>query len=453
MKITIFWTGYVWLVTGTCLAEVWHDVMCIDIDQKKVDDLKKWIIPIYEPWLDELVVRNHKEWRLIFSTDAKVWVQFATAIFSAVWTPPDENHRADLRFVKIVAKTVWENMEDYKVFINKSTVPVGTWKMCKEIIQEELNKRPNPWIPSLWQEKEAINKIKFDIVSNPEFLKEWTAVKDFMTPDRIVCWVESEEAKKVMNDIYKSFTRTEKPLIFTDLKSSEIIKYAANAFLATKISFINEIANFAEIVWANISDISKWIGLDPRIGSRFLHAWIWYGWSCFPKDVQALIETWKDFDFDFEIIKSTESVNKKQKTKTVDKLLKISPDLKWKNIAIWWLAFKPKTDDIRDAPSIDVINRLLGLWINEIKAFDPIAMKNMGKLYENEKRIIFTDRNYDALKNSDVLIVLTEWDEFRNPDFDKIKDFMRWNIIIDWRNIWNKKDIEEKSFIYDGIGK
>ena len=439
MKITIFWTGYVWLVTGTCLAEVGHDVMCIDIDEKKVENLKKWIIPIYEPWLEELVLRNYKEWRLNFSTDAKKGVEFATAIFSAVWTPPDENHKADLRFVKAVAKIVWENMNEYKCFINKSTVPVWTWEMCKKIIKEELEKR--------WK------NIDFDVVSNPEFLKEWTAVKDFMTPDRIVCWVESEKAKEVMNDIYKSFVRTDKPLIFTDIKSSEIIKYAANAFLATKISFINEIANFAEIVWANISDISKWIGLDPRIWAKFLHAWIGYGGSCFPKDVQALIETWKDFNYDFKIIKSTEEVNKKQKTKTVDKLLKYISDLKWKKIAIWGLSFKPKTDDIREAPSIDVINRLLELWVAEIKAFDPIAMKNMEKLYEKDKRITFVSRNYDALKWVDALIILTEWDEFRNPDFEKISDFMQWNIIIDWRNIWNKWNIEEKGFIYEWIGK
>ncbi len=389
--------------------------------------------------MEELVLRNHKEWRLNFSTDAKAWVEFATAIFSAVWTPPDENHKADLRFVKAVAKTVWENMNEYKCFINKSTVPVWTWEVCKNIIKEELEK--------------AWKNIEFDIVSNPEFLKEWTAVKDFMNPDRIVCWVETEKAKEVMTDIYKSFIRTNKPLIFTDIKSSEIIKYAANAFLATKISFINEIANFAEIVWANISDISKWIWLDPRIWAKFLHAWIWYGGSCFPKDVQALIETWKDFGYEFKIIEQTEEVNKKQKTKTVDKLLKYIKNLKWKKIAIWGLSFKPKTDDIREAPSIDVINRLLELWVEEIKAFDPIAMWNMEKIFWDKKRIIFTSRNYDALKWVDALIILTEWDEFRNPDFDKIKNFMNSNIIIDWRNIWNKQDLEKKGFIYEGIGK
>lgn len=461
MKITIFWTGYVWLVTWTCLAEVWHEVMCIDIDESKIDNLKKWIIPIYEPGLEELVKRNFKDGRLKFSTDAKQGIDFATAIFSAVWTPPDENHRADLRFVKIVAKTVGQYMNHYKVFINKSTVPVGTWEMCKEIIREELEKRKC--------------EITFDIVSNPEFLKEWSAVKDFMTPDRIVCGLESNDAKKIMNDMYKSFIRTDKPLIFTDLKSSEIIKYAANAFLATKISFINEIANFSEIVGANISDISKWIGLDPRIWAKFLHAGIWYWWSCFPKDVQALIETWKDFNYDFQIIKATEQVNKIQKIKIVDMLLKTlksipSPlhsevlplnskeeineqPLIWKTIAIWWLAFKPKTDDVRDAPSLDIINKLIELWVNKIQAFDPVAMENISRMYEKQDKLTLTFTNYEAIKWADVLLILTEWDEFRNADFDRIKELMKWNIIIDGRNIWNKYDLLERGFVYEGIGK
>lgn len=446
MKITIFGTWYVWLVTGTCLAEVGHEVMCIDIDQNKIDKLKEGIIPIYEPGLEELVKRNYKEGRLLFSTDAKTGIDFATAIFSAVGTPPDENHRADLRFVKIVAETVGKHMDDYKVFINKSTVPVGTGEMCKNIIKQELEKRNSPLLGGDLEGG-------FDVVSNPEFLKEWAAVKDFMTPDRIVCGVESEQAKKVMNDIYKSFIRADKPLVFTDLKSSEIIKYAANAFLATKISFINEIANFSEIVGANISDISKWIGLDPRIGSKFLHAGIGYGGSCFPKDVQALIETGKDFNYDFKIIKATEQVNKIQKVKIVDMLLDKIPDLSWKTIAIWWLAFKPKTDDIRDAPSLDIIERLIGLWVSKIKAFDPVAMENVSRIFENQDKLTLTFTNYDALKWADALLVLTEWDEFRNADFDKIATLMKWNIIIDGRNIWNKDDLLERGFVYEWIGK
>lgn len=439
MKITIFWTWYVGLVTWTCLAEVWHEVMCIDIDEKKVENLKNGIIPIYEPWLEELVKRNYKEKRLIFSTDAKAWIDFWKAIFSAVWTPPDENHKADLRFVKAVAKTIWENIIDYKVFINKSTVPVWTWEMCKNIVLEELKKRNL--------------EVNFDIVSNPEFLKEWAAIKDFMNPDRIVCWVESDNAKKAMENIYKPFIRTSAPLVFTDIKSSEIIKYAANSFLATKISFINEIANFAEIVWANISDISKWIWLDERIWSKFLHAWIWYWGSCFPKDVQALIETWKEYDYDFKIIKATEEVNKNQKIKVIEKLLKYIPDLKWKNIWIWGLSFKPKTDDIREAPSLEVIDNLLKFQVSKIKAYDPVSMEHMKKIYSNNEKLEFTNSSYEAVESVDALLILTEWDEFRMPDFEKIWNLMKNKIVIDGRNIWNKKEIEDLWFSYIWIWK
>jgi UDPglucose 6-dehydrogenase len=413
--------------------------MCIDIDERKIENLKNWIIPIYEPGLEELVKRNYKEGRLVFSTNAFEGINFWKAIFSAVWTPPDENHKADLRFVKAVAKTVWENINSYKVFINKSTVPVWTWEMCKNIILEELNKR---WL-----------EVKFDIVSNPEFLKEWAAIKDFMNPDRIVCWIESDEAKKVMENIYKPFVRTSAPLVFTDLKSSEIIKYAANSFLATKISFINEIANFAEIVWANISDISKWIWLDERIWSKFLHAWIWYGWSCFPKDVQALIETWKEYDYDFKIIKATEEVNKYQKTKVIDKLLKHIPDLNGIIVWIWGLSFKPKTDDIREAPSIEVIEKLLNFQVSKIKAYDPVSMENMKKIYQNNSKIEFSSNSYEALKEVDALLILTEWDEFRMPNFEKIGGLMKKKIVIDGRNIWNKWEVQELWFLYEWIGK
>ncbi|MGE4443984.1 MAG: UDP-glucose/GDP-mannose dehydrogenase family protein [Candidatus Altimarinota bacterium] len=439
MKITIFGTGYVGLVTGTCLAEVGHEVMCIDIDKNKIDNLKKGIMPIYELGLEELVKRNYKEGRLQFSTDAKAGVEFGKAIFSAVGTPPDENHRADLRFVKAVAKTVGENINEYKVFINKSTVPVGTGEICKNIIKEEIQKRGK--------------KIDFDIVSNPEFLKEGVAIKDFMTPDRIVCGAESEQAKKIMTDIYKPFVRTSAPLVFTDIKSAEIIKYAANAFLATKISFINEIANFAEIVGANISDISKGIGLDERIGSRFLHAGIGYGGSCFPKDVQALIETGKDFGYDFKIIASTEKVNKLQKVKVVEKLLKYIPEITGKTIALWGLSFKPKTDDVRDAPSLEVIQKLLNLGVGQIQAFDPVSMDNVAKIYGEEKKVLFSQNNYEALKNADALIILTEWDEFRMPNYEKMQNLMAGKVIIDGRNIWNKQEMLEMGFTYEGIGK
>lgn len=441
MKITIFWTWYVWLVTWTCLAEVWHEVMCIDIDENKIENLKKWIIPIYEPWLEDLVIRNYKEWRLIFSTNAREWIEFWKAIFSAVWTPPDANHKADLRFVREVAKTFWEYLgNEYKVFINKSTVPVWTWEVCTKIILEELEKR--------WE-----SDFSFDIVSNPEFLKEGIAIRDFMLPDRIVCWIENKKAEEIMNLIYKPFLRSNRPIVFTSLKSAEIIKYASNAFLATKISFINEIANFSEIVWANISEISKWIWLDDRIWTRFLHAWIGYGWSCFPKDVQALIETWKEFNYDFKIIRSTQEVNKIQKTKVIEKLLKKIGSLNWKTISVWWLSFKPKTDDIREAPSIEVINKLLDLWVEKIKCFDPVSMNNMKTIFWKNEKVEFTKNNYYAIEKTDALILLTEWDEFRIIDFEKMKNLMSWNIIIDWRNIWDKSEMIALWFDYEGIWK
>lgn len=439
MKITIFWTGYVGLVTGTCLAEVGHEVMCIDIDTNKIENLKNGIIPIYEPGLSELVIRNQKVGRLIFSSDAIEWIKFASVIMSAVGTPPDKNHRADLQYVKAVAKTVGQHIDQYTVFINKSTVPVGTGALCRDIIQSELDLREN--------------KTKFDVVSNPEFLKEWSAIKDFMTPDRIVCGISGDGARKVMETMYKPFIRTSAPLIFTSLESSEIIKYAANAFLATKISFINEIANFSELVGANISDISRGMGMDERIGSRFLHAGIGYGGSCFPKDVQALIETGKDFGYDFQIIQATERVNAVQKTRVIDKLLSHIPDLNGKNIAIWGLTFKPKTDDTRDAASHEVIRSLLEKWVSEIRTFDPVAMPYMSRLYKKETRLIFSENGYQAIEWADALIILTEWDEFRAVDIQKIKELLLSPLIIDGRNIWNRFEFESLGFTYEGIGK
>lgn len=463
MKITIFWTWYVWLVTWTCLAKLWHEVMCIDIDKKKIADLKLGIIPIYEPWLEELVLENYKWWRLHFSTDAKKWIKFAVVIFSAVWTPPDKENqnKADLKYVKQIAKTIWENISEYKLLINKSTVPVWTGKICRDIIKKELFN----------------NNIEFDVASNPEFLREGCAIWDFLNPDRIVCWVQNEKSKKIMEEIYKPLKNITN-IIFTDIKSAEIIKYASNSFLATKISFINEIANFAEKAWWNINDISLWIWTDSRIWEKFLNSWIGYWWSCFPKDIKAFIETAKDYDYDFRIIKATEEVNKKQKILVVEKLIeafnknpsiiniektnsnspiipfhKVDDDkiLEWKTISIWWLAFKPNTDDIRDAPSIAVISKLLDLWIEKIKAYDPIASNNIKQEFNWEHRIEYSDSSYDALENSDWLIILTEWNEFLKPNIKLIRKNMRWNIIIDWRNIWNKKMLKELNFIYKWI--
>lgn len=433
MKIAVFGTWYVGLVTWTCLAEVWHEVMCVDVDKQKIEDLKNGIIPIFEPGLKELVIKNYSNKRLQFSTNAQEAIEFWEAIFSAVGTPPDKNHRADLQYVKQVAETFAQYTKNYKVLINKSTVPVGTWKQVKEIISQKLDQE------------------MFDVVSNPEFLREWTAVKDFMVPDRIVCGVENDRAKKVMEQIYAPFTRNYCPLIFSDIPSAEIAKYAANSFLATKLSFINEIANFSEKTGWNIWDIVKIIGSDKRIWNKFLHAGIGYGWSCFPKDVSALIETGKDFGYNFEIIKATESVNKKQKTRVVEKLQKHISDLDGKKITLWWLSYKPKTDDTRDAPSIDVINKLLNLWVKEISCYDPEASKHMKKIFSDEIKVIFYDNSYDATLDSDALIILTEWDEFRWADIQKLEKNLKHKLIIDGRNIWNKQDIIQKWFIYEWI--
>ncbi|PID87560.1 UDP-glucose 6-dehydrogenase [Candidatus Gracilibacteria bacterium] len=439
MKITIFGTGYVGLVTGTCLAEMGHDVMCVDINKEKISGLNKGIIPIYELGLKDLIDRNFKERRLRFSTNSKSGINFGKVVFNAVGTPQDKNHKADLKFVKMVAKTFGENIKSYKVFVNKSTVPVGTGDLCENIINEEIKKRGI--------------EVKFDVVSNPEFLKEGVAIRDFMLPNRIICGTNSKKAMKIMRAVYEPFVRTFSPLIFTDRRSAEIIKYAANAFLATKISFINEIANFAELAGGNISEISKGIGLDTRIGSRFIHAGVGYGGSCFPKDINALIETGKEYNYNFEIIKATEKVNKKQKFIGYNKLLKHIPNLKGKTITIWGLSFKPKTDDIRDAPSISVIEKLIESKVGSIKLFDPVASNNMKKRFRDESTISFYDNNYDSCNNSDALIILTEWDEFRMSSLKKVKNLMRGNIIIDGRNIWNKAKIEKMGFVYEGIGK
>ena len=437
MKITIFWTWYVGLVTGTCLAEVGHSVLCVDIDQQKIEQLKQWVIPIYEPGLSELVVKNYENKRLSFSDNPREGVEFSDVIFSAVGTPPDQNHRADLKYVKAVAKTVGEYMQWYKAFINKSTVPVWTGKICEEIIYQELQKRQK--------------ELSFDVISNPEFLREWTAVKDFMVPDRIVCWVESDTARDIMKKIYEPFNRSYSSLIFTDRASSEIAKYAANAFLATKLSFINEIANFAEISWGDISDIANAIWSDKRIGNKFLHAGIWYGGSCFPKDVDALIETGKDYWYDFEIIKATESVNKKQKLKVVEKLQK-HIDVSGRTVTLWGLSFKPKTDDMREAPSLAIIEKLTKLWVAQIQVFDPVSMQHAKKILQNNTVTIFCSTALDACKDSDTLIIVTEWDEFRGIEKDDILNNMEWNIIIDGRNIWEKSHFSD-DVIYEGIGK
>lgn len=441
MQITIFGTWYAGLVTGTCLAEVWHEVLCIDIDTRKIESLKKGNIPIYEPGLEELVERNIKSQRLSFSTDAKEGVLFWKVIFNAVGTPPDRENenKADLRFVKEVAKTFWKYINEYKVFVNKSTVPVGTGKMCRDIIKKCIYKREK--------------NIEFDVVSNPEFLREWTAVKDFLVPDRVVIGCESEKSQKLMHSVYKPVEREDVKILFTDIKSAELIKYAANAFLATKISFINDIANFAEIVWADISDISEWVGLDKRIGKNFLSAGIWYGGSCLPKDVKALVETGKEYNYDFQIIAAADRINEFQKQKCIKILHNTFSTIKGLKVWIWWLAFKPNTDDTRESAARSVIDILLKEKAEKILCYDPIATSQVRQDYSDEKSMVFCEQSYEAIEDVDVLILLTEWDEFRAPDFKRIKKSMKWNLIIDGRNIWDSTIADEYDLRYISIGR
>lgn len=440
MKISIFGTGYVGLVTWACLAELGHDILCIDTNKIKVENLENGIIPIYELGLEEIVKRNHKNGRLKFSTSTKDWIEFWKAIFNAVWTPPDKENqeKADLCFVDEVAKSFGRFLSEYKILINKSTVPVWTAKRCKGHILKELKSRNI--------------SIEFDVISNPEFLREWTAVKDFLLPERIVCWISSQKAKELMEEVYKPITRSYSHIFFTSVESAELIKYAANTFLAVKISFINEIANFAELVWANIEEVAKWIGLDSRIGKRFLHAGIGYGWSCFPKDVKALIESWNELGFEFQIPQAAEKINKSQKYKIIEKIEKIE-SLRWKTITIWGLAFKPKTDDVREAPSISLVNSLLWKQVQQIHLYDPVAENNFKNIFPESEEIKYFDDMYESLKNADFLVIVTEWDEFRIANLEKIKEKMQGNIIADGRNIWERDEVEKCWLRYIGIGK
>ncbi len=441
MKLTIFGTGYAGLVSGTCLAQVGHDVLCIDIDASKIDQLNNGEIPIYEPGLAELVERNVKAGRLRFSTNAVEWIKHGIAIFNAVGTPPDRENanKADLKYVQAVAETFGQNITEYKVFINKSTVPVGTGKMCEEIIKRAIYAR----------EKDT----EFDVASNPEFLREGTAVQDFLSPDRIVLGSSTARAKKILDEIYRPFERTHTQILHTDIPSAELIKYAANCFLATKISFINDIANFSELAGANITDIAAWLGMDPRIGRNFLSAGLGYGGSCLPKDVKALIETGKEYWYEFQVIGSADKVNEAQKKIAVQKLTHKLGSLSGKTISIWGLAFKPETDDVREAVSMTVIDDLLEGWVEQIRVFDPVAMESMKFFGNRSDKVIYCESNYETLEDSDALMLLTEWDEFFAPDWKSMKKSMRWNLILDGRNIWHKNIVEDYGFEYIMIGR
>lgn len=437
MKIAIVGTGYVGLVTGTCFAEMGTEVFCVDIDQKKIENLKKGIIPIFEPGLDEMVERNHKAGRLQFTTDLSTILNDVDIVFSAVGTPPDEDGSADLKYVLEVARTVGKYLNKYMVVVTKSTVPVGTAKLVKQAIQEELNKR-------------GLSDLEFDVASNPEFLKEGAAISDFMHPDRVVVGIESERAQKMMAKLYKPFTLNNYPIIYTDIPSAEMIKYAANAMLATRISFMNDIANLCEIVGADVNMVRKGIGADARIGSKFLYAGCGYGGSCFPKDVKALINTAKKNGYDMRILNAVEEVNERQKNILFDKLMKYyNGDIKGKTIAIWGLAFKPKTDDMREAPSLVLIDKILKAG-GQVRAYDPVAMEEAH--HRLGDTIVYAKDIYDATLEADAILLVTEWNEFRLPAWEVIKKTMKKPIVIDGRNIYNRQEMAELGFEYSGIG-
>ena len=435
MKIAIVGTGYVGLVTGTCFAEMGTEVFCVDVDKNKIDNLKKGIVPIYEPGLDELVARNMQAGRLHFTTELKECVE---VLFSAVGTPPDEDGSADLKYVLEVARTVGRYMNKYILVVTKSTVPVGTAQKVKQAIKNEQIKR-------------NVN-IEFDIASNPEFLKEGAAVKDFMSPDRVVVGVESERAEKLMSKLYRPFLLNNFRVIFMDVPSAEMTKYAANAMLATRISFMNDIANLCEIVGADVNMVRKGIGTDARIGSRFLYAGCGYGGSCFPKDVKALMKTAADSGYQMRILEAVEAVNEEQKSILFRKLVKhFNGDIKGKRIALWGLAFKPETDDMREAPSLVLIEKLRNAGCL-VSAYDPVAIPEAQRRLP-EDVISYVKDIYEAVIDADALLLVTEWKEFRMPSWSVIKKLMATPLILDGRNIYDKAELEEAGFIYHCIGR
>lgn len=436
MKIAVVGTGYVGLVTGTCLAEVGMEVTCIDIDQRKIDNLKMGILPIYEPGLEEMVVRNTSKNRLHFSTDLAESIKGADVAFIAVGTPPDGDGSADLKHVIAVARAIGRSMNNYMVVVTKSTVPVGTAKKVRAAIEEELQQREMPF--------------DFDVASNPEFLKEGAAIDDFLKPDRIVVGIESERAEEIMQRVYKPFLLNGHPIIFMDIPSAEMTKYAANSMLATKISFMNDIANLCEIMGADVNMVRKGIGSDGRIGNKFIYPGIGYGGSCFPKDVKALIKTAYDNGYEMKILKSVEAVNENQKNVLFNKVQKhYQGDLAGKTFALWGLSFKPKTDDMREAPSLVIIERLLEAGC-QVKAYDPVAMKEASHILGD--KITYANDQYDALIDADALLIITEWPEFRSPNFNVLSKLMKDRVIFDGRNIYDIKQMQEAGFTYYGIG-
>ena len=436
MNIAIVGTGYVGLVSGTCFAEMGAHVTCVDVDTQKIQKLKDGIMPIYEPGLEELVKRNVGFGRLSFTTDLTEVLDDVEVVFSAVGTPPDEDGSADLKYVLAVAKQFGQCINKYTILVTKSTVPVGTAKKVKAAIQAELDKR-------------GVN-VPFDVASNPEFLKEGAAIKDFMSPDRVVVGTESEKAKEVMTRLYKPFLINNFRVIFMDIPSAEMTKYAANAMLATRISFMNDIANLCERVGANVDSVRKGIGTDSRIGSKFLYAGCGYGGSCFPKDVKALVHTGLENDYHMEVIEAVERVNEKQKSIVYDKIVKIAGPVKGKTIAILGLAFKPETDDMREAPALVVIDKLLKDGAT-VRVFDPIAMDECKRRIGDT--VTYCKNMYDAADGADVFALMTEWRQFRMPSWNVIKKVMKGNFIVDGRNIYDRAELEEQGFVYTRIGE
>lgn len=436
MKIAVVGTGYVGLVSGTCFAETGMDVTCIDIDTKKIENLKKGILPIYEPGLEELVERNSKKNRLHFSTSLKESIQGCEVVFIAVGTPPGENGSADLKYVLGVATEIGKYMNQYTVIVTKSTVPVGTSIKVKKAVNDALLARNE--------------KIAFDIASNPEFLKEGAAIDDFLKPDRIVVGTESEKAAETMNKLYKPFLLNGHPIYFMDIPSAEMTKYAANAMLATKISFMNDVANLCDIMGADVNMVRKGIGSDARIGTKFIYPGIGYGGSCFPKDVKALIKTAAENGYTMRILNAVEDVNEAQKSVMFDKISKhFGGNLKGKKFGMWGLSFKPKTDDMREAPSLVLIEKIKNAG-GEIIAYDPVAAEETHKIVKDT--IAYASDEYNAIEGVDALILVTEWPEFRSPDFDILTQKMKQKIIFDGRNIFDAKELRKLGFTYYGIG-
>lgn len=432
MNIAVVGTGYVGLVTGTCLAETGNHVICVDINEDKVEKMQSGIVPIYEPHLDVLFERNIKQGRLTFTTKLADAIENAKIIFLALPTPPGEDGSADLSYILGVANDLGKIIKDYKVIVDKSTVPVGTADKVREAMAKNA-------------------KVEFDVVSNPEFLREGFAVDDFLKPDRVVIGTSSDKARKIMEELYKPYVRQGNPIIFMDEKSAELTKYAANAFLATKITFMNEIANLCELVGADVDAVRKGIGSDDRIGKRFLFPGVGYGGSCFPKDVQALGRSATENNYDFKILSSVMEVNDSQRIRLVEKVRKYyNGNIKGKKIAVWGLAFKPETDDIREAPALYIIEELLrdGALIT---AFDPEAMDNVKKLLG--EKISFAENQYDALKDADALLIVTEWSVFRTPDFDRIAELMKTKVIFDGRNLYDLQKMIDCGFYYNSIGR